>query len=244
MRRYQRPADEAPAGLPNVSNPVPNGEGRTTGLTSVKHVETDLGLDDDRCQEAILARDHRFDGLFFTAVKTTRLYCRPISPHSPKRENFAVKRKAFTVKLDYRGTPFQKKVWDALLGIPFGETRTYGELAKQIGSPAAARSVGDANGKNPISIIGPCHRVIGSTGRLTGFAGGLEAKATLLRLEGEEVGVVPIREPDSRKAASSGSAPAGEPVGRQMDYDASAIRLALGKPASSDSFDELFHGAN
>jgi methylated-DNA-[protein]-cysteine S-methyltransferase len=103
-------------------------------------------------------------------------------------EYFAGKRKLFTVKLDYRGTPFQKKVWNALLHIPFGETRTYGELAKQIGSPAAARAVGAANGKNPISIIGPCHRVIGSTGRLTGFAGGLEAKSALLRLEGREVG--------------------------------------------------------
>jgi O-6-methylguanine DNA methyltransferase len=199
MSRYQRPVGEAPAGRRDVSNPASDGEGRTTGLTSVKDVETDLGLDDDRCHEAILARDHRFDGLFFTAVKTTRLYCRPISPHSAKRENFAVKRKAFTVKLDYRGTPFQKKVWDALLGVPFGETRTYGELAKQIDSPAAARAVGAANGKNPISIIGPCHLVIGSTGRLTGFAGGLEAKATLLRLEGGEVGEVFVREPDSRK---------------------------------------------
>jgi methylated-DNA-[protein]-cysteine S-methyltransferase len=99
-------------------------------------------------------------------------------------EYFAGKRKAFTVKLDYRGTPFQKKVWDALLGIPFGETRTYGDLAKQIGSPAAARAVGAANGKNPISIVAPCHRVIGASGALTGFAGGLKAKAYLLQLEG------------------------------------------------------------
>jgi methylated-DNA-[protein]-cysteine S-methyltransferase len=159
-------------------------------------------------------------------------------------EYFAGKRKAFTVKLDYRGTPFQKKVWDALLEIPFGETRTYGDLAKQIGSPAAARAVGAVNGKNPFSIIGPCHRVIGSTGRLTGFAGGLEAKAILLRLEGGEVGEVPVREPDSRKAAISGSPRAGEPAGRPMDGEASAIRLALGKPASSDPFDELFNGAN
>src|SRR5262249_7642705 len=103
-------------------------------------------------------------------------------------EYFAGKRREFTVKLDYPGTPFQKKVWQALLGIPFGETRTYGELAKQIGNPAAVRAVGAANGRNPISIIGPCHRVVGSTGELTGFAGGLEVKATLLRLEGREVG--------------------------------------------------------
>jgi methylated-DNA-[protein]-cysteine S-methyltransferase len=114
-------------------------------------------------------------------------------------EYFAGERKAFTVKLDYRGTPFQKKVWEALLCIPFGETRTYGELARQIGSPAAARAVGAANGRNPISIIGPCHRVIGSAGRLTGFAGGLEAKAILLRHEGGEVSEASVWKPDSRK---------------------------------------------
>jgi methylated-DNA-[protein]-cysteine S-methyltransferase len=74
-------------------------------------------------------------------------------------------------------------VWQALLAIPFGQTRTYGEIARQIGKPAAVRAVGAANGRNPISIIAPCHRVIGSTGKLTGFAGGLEAKAHLLALE-------------------------------------------------------------
>jgi methylated-DNA-[protein]-cysteine S-methyltransferase len=100
-------------------------------------------------------------------------------------EYFAGKRKAFSVKLDFVGTPFQKKVWQAMLRIPFGETRSYGELAKQIGNPKAVRAVGAANGKNPISIIGPCHRVIGASGKLTGFAGGLEVKALLLRLEGE-----------------------------------------------------------
>src|SRR5262249_47406779 len=110
-------------------------------------------------------------------------------------EYFAGKRKAFTVKLDYRGTPFQRKVWVALLAIPFGETRTYGELAKQIGSPAAVRAVGAANGRNPIAIIGPCHRVVGSTGKLTGFAGGLETKATLLKLEGGEVDDAAVKQP-------------------------------------------------
>jgi methylated-DNA-[protein]-cysteine S-methyltransferase len=99
-------------------------------------------------------------------------------------EYFARKRKSFSVKLDFVGTPFQKKVWRALLSIPFGETRSYGQLAKQIGNPKAVRAVGAANGKNPISIIGPCHRVIGASGNLTGFAGGLEVKAQLLGLEG------------------------------------------------------------
>ena len=90
----------------------------------------------------------------------------------------------FDVKLDLAGTAFQQKVWRALLTIPFGETRTYGEMARQIGHPDAVRAVGAANGRNPVSIIAPCHRVIGASGALTGFAGGLEAKARLLALEG------------------------------------------------------------
>lgn len=99
-------------------------------------------------------------------------------------EYFAGKRKTFTVKLDFTGTEFQTRVWKALLDIPFGETRSYGDIARQLGRPTASRAVGAANGKNPISIIAPCHRVIGSTGKLTGFAGGLQAKARLLALEG------------------------------------------------------------
>jgi methylated-DNA-[protein]-cysteine S-methyltransferase len=96
---------------------------------------------------------------------------------------FAGKLEKFSVPLDFVGTEFQKKVWTALVTIPFGETRSYGQIAAQIGSPAAVRAVGAANGKNPISIIAPCHRVIGANGKLTGFAGGLEAKAFLLGLE-------------------------------------------------------------
>jgi len=99
-------------------------------------------------------------------------------------EYFSHKRKAFTVPLDMRGTYFQKQVWEALLGIPFGETRTYGQLANQLGNPKATRAVGAANGRNPIAIIVPCHRVIGFSGKLTGFAGGLDAKDHLLKLEG------------------------------------------------------------
>jgi methylated-DNA-[protein]-cysteine S-methyltransferase len=90
---------------------------------------------------------------------------------------------AFTVPLDFQGTEFQKSVWAALLTIPFGETRSYGEIARQIGRPSSSRAVGAANGRNPISIITPCHRVIGANGSLTGFAGGLEAKKLLLALE-------------------------------------------------------------
>jgi methylated-DNA-[protein]-cysteine S-methyltransferase len=102
-------------------------------------------------------------------------------------EYFVGKRQKFTVKLDFAGTEFQKKVWQALLAIPFGETRSYGEIATQLGNPNAMRAVGAANGKNPISIIAPCHRVIGANGQLTGFAGGLEAKVHLLELEGGQL---------------------------------------------------------
>ncbi len=98
-------------------------------------------------------------------------------------EYFAGKRTEFSIALDMRGTPFQKSVWEALLAIPFGETRSYGQLAKQLGNPQAMRAVGAANGRNPISIIVPCHRVIGWSGKLTGFAGGLATKAHLLELE-------------------------------------------------------------
>jgi methylated-DNA-[protein]-cysteine S-methyltransferase len=102
------------------------------------------------------------------------------------REYFAGKRKTFSVSLDMRGTPFQKNVWEALLAIPFGETRSYGQIANQLGNPRATRAVGAANGKNPVSIIVPCHRVIGSSGKLTGFGGGLETKAHLLSLENSD----------------------------------------------------------
>ena len=100
-------------------------------------------------------------------------------------EYFAGKRSAFSIRLDMAGTEFQKKVWQALLTIPFGETRSYNEIARQVGNPKASRAVGAANGRNPVSIITPCHRAIGSDGSLTGFAGGLDAKRYLLTLEGK-----------------------------------------------------------
>ena len=107
---------------------------------------------------------------------------------------FAGELKDFTVKLDVAGTAFQRKVWNALLTIPFGETRSYGQIARQIGNPNAVRAVGAANGRNPVSIIAPCHRVIGSTGKLTGFAGGLDAKARLLAFEGAKSGTFTFRQ--------------------------------------------------
>lgn len=101
------------------------------------------------------------------------------------QEYFAGTRRKFTLPLDFRGTEFQRRVWNALLTIPFGQTRSYAQIAQQIGCPAAVRAVGAANGRNPLSIIAPCHRVVGSNGQLTGFAGGLEVKARLLGLERE-----------------------------------------------------------
>ena len=96
---------------------------------------------------------------------------------------FAGERVDFDLELDMRGTDFQKSVWDALLTIPYGETRSYGQIARQIGRPDRARAVGAANGSNPVSIIVPCHRVIGSDGSLTGYGGGLDRKRWLLEHE-------------------------------------------------------------
>ena len=96
----------------------------------------------------------------------------------------AQKRRAFDLPLCPQGTAFQRRVWEALCRIPWGETRTYGQLAQSIGAPKAARAVGQANHRNPIPIFIPCHRVIGADGTLTGYAGGLHFKQLLLQLEG------------------------------------------------------------
>ena len=98
---------------------------------------------------------------------------------------FAGERKTFDLALAPQGTEFQLSVWQALRAIPYGKTCSYGEIAQRIGKANASRAVGAANGQNPIPIILPCHRVIGSTGKLTGFGGGLAAKETLLRLEND-----------------------------------------------------------
>jgi methylated-DNA-[protein]-cysteine S-methyltransferase len=99
------------------------------------------------------------------------------------RAYFAGQRKEFDLVLELQGTPFQVTVWEALRTIPYGQTISYAELARRIGNPQAVRAVGLANGSNPIPIIVPCHRVIGSNGSLTGFGGGLENKQKLLALE-------------------------------------------------------------
>lgn len=103
-------------------------------------------------------------------------------------EYFAGQRREFSLPLSPRGTAFQRQVWEALCTIPYGETRSYGEIARQIGSPKACRAVGMANHRNPLSIVIPCHRVVGAHGTLTGYGGGLAAKEFLLRLERENVG--------------------------------------------------------
>jgi methylated-DNA-[protein]-cysteine S-methyltransferase len=98
-------------------------------------------------------------------------------------EYFDGERDEFDVPLAMTGTPFQRRVWQALQRIPYGETTTYGELARRLGRPSASRAVGLANGRNPIAVIVPCHRVIGSDGSLTGYGGGVERKRLLLDLE-------------------------------------------------------------
>jgi methylated-DNA-[protein]-cysteine S-methyltransferase len=143
----------------------------------LKLVATDEGL------AAILWENDRPSRVCLEIDKEDNRHPVLIETERQLTEYFAGHRKNFALKLDTAGTEFQRKVWSALRTIPFGETRSYGQIAMQIGSPRAVRAVGAANGRNPVSIVTPCHRVIGSTGKLTGFAGGLDIKARLLALE-------------------------------------------------------------
>lgn len=121
------------------------------------------------------------------AVGADWIFAPDALPFAAAREQlaayFAGRRRGFDLPLAPEGTPFQRMVWQELLRIPPGETITYGELALRIGSPSASRAVGLANGRNPIAIVVPCHRVIGANGKLTGYAGGLARKQALLALE-------------------------------------------------------------
>jgi methylated-DNA-[protein]-cysteine S-methyltransferase len=159
---------------------------------SLKLVASDDGL------AAVLWENDDPNRVRLNVVREDRQH--PVLQEAQKqlRQYFAGERNTFTVTLDFTGTEFQKKVWRALLTIPYGEIRCYGEIARQIGQPTASRAVGAANGKNPISIIAPCHRVIGSTGDLTGFAGGMEAKELLLNMEAP--GVAGAKEKGPRAA--------------------------------------------
>ncbi|MGC3968824.1 MAG: methylated-DNA--[protein]-cysteine S-methyltransferase [Pirellulales bacterium] len=136
------------------------------------------------------------DGEFLTGLYTLRHKNRPPIGDSWRRETrpfvkvreqlaeyFAGERQVFDVPLKLHGTPFQQQVWRELVRIQFGATSTYGELARRLKRPTASRAVGAANGQNPISIIVPCHRVIGSSGSLTGYAGGIDMKRELLQHE-------------------------------------------------------------
>ena len=158
----------------------------------------------------LVARDQRLAAILWEHERDGRVRLGPMTEAPDNaalvetarqlEEYFRGERSHFDLELDFAGTAFQRKVWAALLTIPFGQTRSYGEIAEQIGHAKAARAVGAANGRNPIAIIAPCHRVIGASGDLTGFAGGLHAKQTLLSIEGHDAkpakrpGAYPYRE--------------------------------------------------
>ncbi|MEO6022182.1 MAG: methylated-DNA--[protein]-cysteine S-methyltransferase [Burkholderiales bacterium] len=144
-------------------------------------------------QILLVANDVALTGLHFVGEKYYPVIAADWQQRSDARmiaqtraqldEYFAGKRKHFDLALDPAGTPFQRDVWQALRMIPYGVTTNYGALAQRLGKPRASRAVGAANGRNPISIVIPCHRVIGANGDLTGYAGGMARKESLLRLE-------------------------------------------------------------
>lgn len=160
---------EASTGLVAISMPSPLGELRVvaseTGLVAVLWPADDPGRVPD--------------------VGAATLSSHPLLDRITAQlgEYFDGARMSFDLPLDLRGTPFQVKAWRALATIPYGETVSYAQQADRIGAPTAVRAVGSANGRNPASIVLPCHRVIGSNGSLTGFAGGLDAKRSLLSFE-------------------------------------------------------------
>lgn len=157
--------------MSNAYNIIPSPVGQLTLIASDKGLLAVLWENEDPQRVGIDKGEMRND---FPLLQQTE---------QQLREYFAGQRKQFALPLHFIGTDFQQQVWQALLTIPHGETRSYLQIARQIGNEKSVRAVGAANGKNPISIIAPCHRVIGSSGKLTGFAGGLEAKAFLLQLE-------------------------------------------------------------
>jgi methylated-DNA-[protein]-cysteine S-methyltransferase len=135
---------------------------------------------------AIADADGRLTGLWFDREPAAG-WNRDDAAFESVREQmaayFAGDLREFAVPLAPAGTPWQREVWDALPSVPYGTTLSYGELARRLGRPAAARAVGAANGRNPISVIVPCHRLVGASGALTGYGGGLDRKRALLRLE-------------------------------------------------------------
>ena len=132
---------------------------------------------------AVLLENEKPGRVNFTEIVETKNNSILTSAEAQIKEYFTGSRTVFDLPIEFQGTEFQKKVWKQLQKIPFGKTLSYSELAKKINSPLSSRAVGAASGKNPLSIICPCHRVIGKSGKLTGFAGGLENKSYLLELE-------------------------------------------------------------
>ena len=130
---------------------------------------TNLRMEDQTYEPDRFGWQHD-DGAFDDAVEQLQAY-------------FAGELTSFSLRMELAGTAFQRRVWEALQTIPYGETRSYAEIARQVGAPGAFRAVGLANGHNPIGIVVPCHRVIGANGSLTGYGGGLDRKRTLLELE-------------------------------------------------------------
>ena len=150
-------------------------------MTQTLYFESPLGLMMAQEQDgAIIALDFVKSPQPDTAVAQTPLL---LEAKKQVLEYFAGLRRGFELPLAPKGTPFQQKVWQALRAIPYGQTRSYGQIAAQVGNPRAGRAVGGANHRNPISLIQPCHRVIGANGRLTGYGGGLDKKEALLALE-------------------------------------------------------------
>lgn len=136
--------------------------------------------------EALIAVDNVATELFKKAEKTEKHKILDLAVKQ-LNEYFKGERKDFDLPLSPQGTEFQQKAWKALIKIPYGKVWSYGEQAKFLKNPKASRAVGGANGKNPIPIIIPCHRVIGSTGKLTGYSGGMKMKVALLKLEGHQL---------------------------------------------------------
>ncbi|MCR4395710.1 MAG: methylated-DNA--[protein]-cysteine S-methyltransferase [Candidatus Saccharicenans sp.] len=163
---------------------------RTTGKSMELYYHSPIGIIEIRggvggVEACTFLRGKKSPGLK-PAEPTARLKAAPAALQEAYRqlaEYFEGRRQKFSVKLNLGGTPFQKKVWARLRQIPFGQTRSYGQVARACGRPGAARAVGGANNRNPVVIFIPCHRVIGSDGRLTGFGGGLWRKKWLLEHE-------------------------------------------------------------
>jgi len=153
-----------------------------------KKIKSPLGelnlVANDKALLIVQMKNHSHNHLKFLTLKDGDDHKILKATEKQLKEYFAGKRQTFDLPIEFIGTDFQKQVWNELLNIPYGQSVTYGTQASKIGRPRAVRAVGACNGKNPISIIVPCHRVLGASGSLTGYAGGLAVKRQLLKLEG------------------------------------------------------------